>query len=66
MSPRTLRRTHREIVAAERFAQVTDRSISDARLAQLTERRAFEEQYGIKLDPFRDGHVQLDRKTRQA
>lgn len=58
------RRTIREQVAAERFAQVTERSISDARLAQLTERRAFEEQYGVKFDPFRDGHVQRDRRPR--
>jgi hypothetical protein len=58
------RRTIREQVAAERFAQVTERSISDARLAQLTERRQLEAQFGVKFDAFKDGQLQRDRRQR--
>lgn len=56
--------TVREQVAAEQFSTVTERSISDARLAMLTERRALEAEFGIEFDPFRDGQIKRDRRTR--
>jgi len=58
-----VKRTIREVVAAERFAAPTERSISDARMQMLKERRELEA-LGVRFDPLRDGQILRDRRKR--
>lgn len=59
-----VKHTIREQVAAERFAKQTDRSLSDARLAQLRDRQQFTRETGAQFDPFKDGHLLHPRRPR--
>jgi hypothetical protein len=58
-----IKRTIREVVNAERFEKVTERSISDARQAMLKERRELEA-LGLRFDPFRDGRIIRERRKK--
>lgn len=58
-----VKRTIREVVAEARFAAPTERSISDARMQMLKERRELEA-LGVQFDPFRDGEILRDRRRR--